>query len=108
MKPKVVALLVLIVIGLIIVLQNFHVVSFRIFFWAVDMSLIILTLLLAPAAMASTSTSGGGWSSRRSRSSTSASCRSASLIRERQSEQLAQWSRAAASARGASSPCRKR
>jgi len=45
MKPKVIALLVLIVIALIIVLQNFHVVSFRIFFWAVDMSLIILTLL---------------------------------------------------------------
>jgi uncharacterized integral membrane protein len=45
MKPKVIALLVLVVIALIIVLQNFHVVSFRIFFWAVDMSLIILTLL---------------------------------------------------------------
>ena len=45
MKPKAIALVVLIVIALIVVLQNFHVVSFRLLFWAVDMSLIILTVL---------------------------------------------------------------
>jgi uncharacterized integral membrane protein len=46
MKAKWIALLVVVVLALIILVQNTHVVAFRLLFWAVEMSLVVLVLLM--------------------------------------------------------------
>ena len=45
MKPKIIVLLVLAVLFIIILIQNTHVVTLRLFFWKIGMSQIILTPL---------------------------------------------------------------
>jgi uncharacterized integral membrane protein len=42
MKPKIIIILVLIVLSLVILLQNTEVVEFKILFWKLEMSRIIL------------------------------------------------------------------
>lgn len=46
MKAKWIVLLVVLVLALIILVQNTHVVAFRLLFWAVEMSLVVLVLLM--------------------------------------------------------------
>lgn len=42
MKPKIILILVLIIMAVIILIQNHEVVTYRIFFWRISMSQIIL------------------------------------------------------------------
>jgi len=42
MKPKIILVLVLIIMAVIILIQNHQVVTYRIFFWKISMSQVIL------------------------------------------------------------------
>ena len=42
MKPKIILVLVLIIMAVIILIQNHQVVTYRIFFWRISMSQVIL------------------------------------------------------------------
>jgi uncharacterized integral membrane protein len=46
MKPRLIAILVVVVLALIILLQNTHVTAFRLLFWKTEMSLVVLVLLV--------------------------------------------------------------
>lgn len=46
MKAKLITLLIVLVLALIVLVQNTHVVSFRLLFWSVDMSMVVLVLLM--------------------------------------------------------------
>ncbi|MDH3214870.1 MAG: LapA family protein [Candidatus Krumholzibacteria bacterium] len=46
MKPKVISFLVAIVFALIILIQNSQVVTFRLFWWKVEMSQMIVVLVM--------------------------------------------------------------
>jgi uncharacterized integral membrane protein len=45
-KPKVIAIIVVSVLALIVLLQNLQTVTFRLFFWKVEVSQLLLVLLM--------------------------------------------------------------
>lgn len=45
-RPKVIAIIVISVLALIILLQNLQTVTFRLFFWKVEVSQLLLVLLM--------------------------------------------------------------
>ena len=46
MKAKLIILLVVLLLALIVLFQNTHVVAFRLLFWSVEMSMVVLVLLI--------------------------------------------------------------
>jgi uncharacterized integral membrane protein len=46
MRPKIIAIIVVSVLALIILLQNLQTVTFRLFFWKVEVSQLLLVLLM--------------------------------------------------------------
>jgi uncharacterized integral membrane protein len=46
MKAKLITLLIVLVLALIVLVQNTHVVAFRLLFWSGEMSLVVLVLLV--------------------------------------------------------------
>ncbi|MEF9426504.1 MAG: LapA family protein [Candidatus Mariimomonas ferrooxydans] len=52
MKPKHIAIIILTVLFLVILVQNTQVVTFRIFFWKIEVSQIILIFFVAIAGFA--------------------------------------------------------
>jgi uncharacterized integral membrane protein len=45
-RPKVIAIIVIAILALIILLQNLQTVTFRMFFWKVEVSQLLLVLLM--------------------------------------------------------------
>jgi len=52
MKPKLIALVVILIFALVILLQNTHVTTLRLLFWKVQMSQVVLVLIVLAIGVA--------------------------------------------------------